>query len=156
MENAFLESGIQPDAFGCMKVFLRFRDAVLRVAGWNGMQILRFSLRFKHFSGSGKLFKIFLQRCACINASRASWELIFYTLKSCDRWLFSAYRFVAQFAILRRNGAERNGTFNCNFIIVPKLQKSVPKMTFRGPINVAIIYYRHNRQNWFPINSDHH
>ena len=62
---------------------------------------------FMHFFGSGKLFEILVQRLIFIIASRTSWELIFDALKSCDRWLFNAYRFVLQFVILRHNGINR-------------------------------------------------
>ena len=112
---------------------------------------MRFPLRFKHFSGPGKLLKQSLQRCTFICASRASWKLIFDALKSWDRWLFNACRCTPQLAILLRKMAKRIGAFSgCNFsfIIVPKLQKSVPKMEFLGPINVAVNLHRHKRQNF--------
>ena len=116
---------------------------------------MHFPLRFKHFSGSGKLFKNFLQKCAFIHASRASWMLIFDALKILGRWLPNAYRFVPQVVILRHNGAKRIGaSFGRKYFAI-KL-KNVPKIDVLGPINVAIIYYRRKRQNVFPINSDHH
>ena len=38
-----------------------------------------------------------------------------------------------------------------------KFPKSpVPKIDVLGLINVAIVYYRHNHQNMFPIKSNHH
>ena len=43
---------------------------------------VRFLLRFKHFSGPGKLLKQSLQRCSFTCASRASWKLILDALKS--------------------------------------------------------------------------
>ena len=67
---------------------------------------MHFPLLFKHFSGSGKSFKNFWQRFACINISRASCELIFYASESWDRWLFNAYRFILQLAILRHKMAK--------------------------------------------------
>ena len=51
-------------------------------------------LRFKQFFGPGKFFKIFLQRFASTEASRASCELIFYASESCVRALSNAYRFI--------------------------------------------------------------
>ena len=80
-----------------------FETALLKV---------RFPLRFKHFSGPGKLLKQSLQRCTFICASRASWKLIFYALKSWERRLLNAYRFNAQLVILRRNGAKWMGPFS--------------------------------------------
>ena len=55
-----------------------------------------------------------------------------------------------------QNGSEPFSGCNFSFIIVPKIQKRVPKMEFRGPINVAVICYRHKRKMLFPINSNHH
>ena len=80
-----------------------------------------FLLRFKHFSGSGKLFKNFRQRGAFIDASRASCELIFDALKSWHRWLSNAYRFIPQFAILFRKMGKRIGNYFGGAILDPLL-----------------------------------
>ena len=94
---------------------------------------MRFPLRFKHFSGSGKLLKYLLQRLIHINASRASWKLIFDALKSCDRWLFNAYRFVFQLVIFRRNGIKRIGAFFVSNILVKNCKNVLQKLTFLVP-----------------------
>ncbi len=50
---------------------------------------------------------------------------------------------------------DRNLFRGCNFgsIIVPTLQTRVWKIKFLVKINVAVIWYRHKRQNLFAINS---
>ena len=61
--------------------------------------------------------------------------------------------------IVPQNGkTDRNLFRGCNFgsIIVPTLQISVRKINVLAKINVAVIWYRHKRQNVFPINSKHH
>ena len=98
---------------------------------------MRFLLRFMYFFGSEKLLKFLLQRLIHINASRASWELIFDALKSCDRWLFNAYRFVFQLVIFGRNGIKRIGAFFGTKYFGKKLQKRVPKMDVLGPKNCS-------------------
>jgi hypothetical protein len=85
---------------------------------------VRLPVRFKRFSGSGKVLKHFLQGCACIDASRASWELIVDALKSCGRWLFNAYRFIPQRAILLRKMGKRVGAFFLDEILISLLHQN--------------------------------
>ena len=120
-------------------------EKIEQFSGPKKVHKMRFPMRFMHFFGPGTLFVFFLQRVIHINASRASWELIFDALKSCDRWLFNAYRFVFQLVIFGRNGIKRIGAFFGTKYFGKKLQKRVPKMDVLGPKNVAIIYYRHKR-----------
>ena len=102
-------------------------------------------LRFKQFFGPGKFFKVFLQRFASTEPSRASCELIFGASESWDRWLSGAYRFIPQFAILRRKMGYWIGTYFQNSVFhglgfrvcapkkrFPRFRVCAPKKRFPG------------------------
>ena len=70
------------------------------------------------------MLKNFLQGCACIDASRATWKLILHALKSCGRWLFNAYLFTPQRAILLRKMGKRIGALFRDAILISLLHQS--------------------------------
>ena len=102
------------------------------------------------FLGSGKLLNIFLQswKIDPHKCFQSELEAYFHALKSCNRWLFNAYRCFPQLVILRHDGAKRIGALFGIKHFATKLQKRVPKMYVLGPKNVAIIYYGHKRQKF--------
>ena len=107
------------------------------------------------FCGSGKLLKASLTKIDPYKCFQSESAAVFW----CIEELRSLAVQCTSFRLPTRNiSSQRDQTdwdLFCMKYFGKKLKKRVPKIDVLGPINVAIIEYRHNHQNMFTFKSNH-